>query len=185
MKPIVKTLCIGLPLCLGLFWVFQASAQPSQLAKIHDDIVSEYQHVSHITSQRLSQFDQADILLFDVREPGEFTVSHLEGAVQIDPDISEAEFKARYAEALAGKRAVFYCSVGRRSSIVAERVASVVKTQTEHTPINLAAGIFGWSNESRAMVSGDGQRTEFVHPYNAYWGRLIENPEIIRYKAEP
>jgi len=58
------------------------------------------------------------VLLFDVREPDEFNTSHLNGAIRVDPDVKAETFLKEHGEVLKGKAAVFYCSVGYRSSIL-------------------------------------------------------------------
>ena len=39
---------------------------------------------------------------------------------------------------------------------------------------NLEGSLFQWANESRRMVDQDNACTEYVHPYNAVWGRLVD-----------
>lgn len=177
----VKILALGLTIIViagaGMFL-----AKPD-LAKIHDDIEADYSRVSHINSEAFTKLPGDNVIIFDVREPEEFAVSHLPGAIQVDPGLSEAEFQSLYGDALEGKTAVFYCSVGRRSSNLAERVASVVETNTSQAPVNLIGGLFQWSNENRSLMSTQGSATDAIHPYNAHWGRLIHNREAIQYST--
>lgn len=155
------------------------------LVKIHKDIEADYEEVSHIDAEALTQMPADDVIIFDVREPEEYAVSHLPGAILLDPNLSEEEFQRKYADTLEGKTAVFYCSVGRRSSNLAERVASTVQAETSHAPVNLIGGLFQWSNDKRSLVTTSGETTDAIHPYNAHWGRLIKNQDIVQYTPIP
>lgn len=54
--------------------------------------------------------------MFDVREPEEFEVSHIQGAIQFMADIDTIEFIEDYGDLLEGQQAIVYCSVCQRSS---------------------------------------------------------------------
>lgn len=151
------------------------------LASIHRSIERSYENVDHIDAQALAELPEEDIVIFDVRESTEYMVSHMRNAAQINPGISRADFQTQYGDAIEGKRVVFYCSVGRRSSMLAERVSELVVAKTHTRPINLKGGLFNWSNENRVMVADDETRTDAIHPYNWFWGWLIDNREAIRY----
>lgn len=156
----------------------------SDLDRIHADIAAQYDAVEHIAADDLAGMESGSMILFDVREPEEFGVSHLAAAIRVSPDISAEEFAARFGDMLSGKRAIFYCSVGMRSSIVADRVAGVVRRETRRPPVNLAGGLFRWSNQSRPLVTQGGSGTRAVHPYDEYWGRLIEDRTAISYAPQ-
>ena len=96
--------------------ISSAMADQSRLDEIHRDIVTKYHDVKHLSSVEFQSMEKSAIVVFDVREVDEFAVSHINGAIRVDPDIELAEFENKYAVQLAGKTAVFYCSVGRRSS---------------------------------------------------------------------
>ena len=111
-------------------------------------------------------------------------MSRIPGALRVDPGIDAAEFRRRFASRLAGRTVVLYCSVGVRSSRLALRVADAAKKDGAAAVVNLSGGIFAWSNQSRPLVvgAGDGQ-TSHVHPYNASWGRYLEDQRKARYEA--
>ncbi len=116
-------------------------------------------------------------LLIDVREPFEYEVSHLPGAVHAQgEDIAEL-----VAAADPDRPIVLYCSVGYRSSAA---VADLI--QLRHSDIldpvwpdildrvwNLEGSIFEWANSGRPVYRGDVE-VERVHPYNEQWGKLLE-----------
>lgn len=104
--------------------------------------------------------------LLDVREPREFEVSHLHAAINVRPDASAAEIMKKIDRP---RPVVVYCSVGYRSSRLAERlIAAGLKNVS-----NLEGSIFAWANEGRALEK-DGQPARSVDPYNAHYGRLLK-----------
>lgn len=107
----------------------------------------------------------ADVRLIDVREPAEFAVSRLPGAIhEQDP-----QRIAALAEVNPGRTIVVYCSVGYRSAEVAKRLH-----QRGHGNVrNLRGSIFAWANRGLPLVGPDGP-TDEVHPYDAHWGQLLD-----------
>ncbi len=148
------------------------------LSSVQIAIEEKYETVDHISADELTNFDSGDVLIFDTRPQEEFAVSHIQNAVQIDPDISAEAFLQIYEKQAAGKTLVFYCSVGMRSSILAARVASGIDAPV----YNLRGGLFGWHNEQRPLVSADGvSATDAVHPYDETWGKLIVRRDKLSY----
>lgn len=104
--------------------------------------------------------------LLDVRTPKEFAVSHLPGAQLISPDAKAQDVLAK----LDRKRpVVVYCSVGYRSSKLAERLQAAGLAQV----MNLEGSIFAWANEDRALEKGGRPATQ-VHPYNKRYGQMLK-----------
>ncbi len=112
------------------------------------------------------------LMIVDVREPEEFAVSHLQGAVQVDPTTSPEAFMQRFGAAVQGKTLVFYCSIGWRSSELADRLAPALRAAGAGDIRNLRGGIFRWHNESRPLVNAAGS-TDWVHPYSPDWADLV------------
>ncbi len=104
--------------------------------------------------------------LLDVREPDEFAVSHLRGALRVRPDAPASEVLARIDPA---RPVVVYCSVGYRSSQLAQRLIEAGGKDVR----NLEGSIFAWANEGRPLEN-DGRPTKTVHPYNGIFGRLLK-----------
>lgn len=163
-----------------------AQAEERTLSSVVRDVSSKHQSLAHIHPSDLATrlTKPNDIVLFDVREEEEFAVSHLDGAIRVSPGIWRSTFLSRYRETLAGKTVVFYCSVGVRSSSLAESVKGDLLASGIKEVANLEGGIFAWHNQSRPLVDGQG-RTEFVHPYDAYWGRLLTRQDLARKTARP
>lgn len=104
-------------------------------------------------------------LLLDVRTPAEFRQSHLPGAQRVDPGAQPATVQALIP---SHRPVVVYCSVGWRSSELAERLRMSGLTNV----MNLEGSIFAWANEHRPLEA-DGHPVTKVHPYNATFGRLL------------
>lgn len=133
------------------------------------EIESEFPAARDITASALAEAINADRaqapLLLDIRAPAEYRVSHLSGAVLASDE------KAALA-ALRGhdkhERIVVYCSVGWRSSAVAESLQRAGYRDV----LNLKGGIFTWANEGRPLYRSD-RRVFTVHAFNRDWGRLL------------
>lgn len=161
--------------------VWAADTSNSALQKSHLDIVGDYPSVSHISAAQLSSQKDLEVVYLDVREMKEFEVSHLAGAYQVPPAISPKEFMSEFDLDWSGKTVVFYCSVGRRSSILAEQLQTDLKASGAKDVYNLEEGIFGWHNAALPLANEKGQ-TEYVHPYNAFWKRMVNRNGLTRYK---
>lgn len=121
--------------------------------------------------------DPSAFLLVDVRESREFAVSHLPGAVRLDPDASDAQALQLIRAHRAGRPVLFYCSVGVRSSELAQRLQKQLAREGAHSA-NLAGGIFGWAKQGRALESANGP-TRRVHGYDETWARLAPAPVVL------
>ena len=105
-------------------------------------------------------------LLLDVRAPAEYAISHLKDA-RLAPDLAAAlrVLKGRAKDTPI----VVYCSVGVRSSALAEKLAR----EGYHNVSDLEGSIFEWANLGYPLYRGAVPATK-VHPYDANWGRLLE-----------
>jgi len=106
-------------------------------------------------------------VLLDVRTPEEWNVSHLPGARRIEPGASVEKAAASLPK---GTPIVTYCAVGYRSGELAERLRTAGFTNVR----NLEGSIFQWANEHRPLVRENATVSQ-VHPYNSFWGRLLED----------
>ncbi len=133
-------------------------------------IRAEFPDVEQISVEELSEWlaseDARPPLLLDVREEAEYRVSHLRGAVRVDPDDPEPELPAGVDQETP---IVAYCSVGYRSSALAERLMALGYTDVR----NLEGSIFEWANRG-LPVFRDGMEVRQVHPYDRRWGRLLD-----------
>jgi rhodanese-related sulfurtransferase len=106
-------------------------------------------------------------VLLDVRTPEEWNVSHLPGARRVDPSASADRVAAGLPK---DTPIVTYCAVGYRSGEMADRLRAAGFTNVR----NLEGSIFQWANEERPLVR-EQERVSQVHPYNAFWGRLLND----------
>lgn len=161
-------------------------AQGFTLDEVEKDVSADYPSVRHVLpkSVPMAQSPSNGVLLLDVREEDEFAVSHLPGAIRVDPDMAPEDFMAKFASMAVGKQVVFYCSVGVRSSQMAERVGTQLSAAGAKGVANLSGGIFRWHNERRGLVSRQGP-TDLVHPYNRKWGALVARQPQISYTPVP
>jgi len=169
-----------------------AQAPPGdRLARIEADIARDFPGVGQIPpdalARRLAQplREQGDaptegIVLFDVREPEEFAIGHLPGAIRMDPDARAEDVVIALKSEGAGAcpQVVFYCSVGVRSSVLAERARGALEAAGCPQPENLRGGVFAWHNQQRMLENARGP-TAFVHPYDRQWGRLLTRQDAV------
>lgn len=106
------------------------------------------------------------VVLLDVREPDEFAVSHLDGAVRAT-SIDQAAALAH--DAPAGATIVAYCSVGYRSA----GLVAGLRERGVAGVYNLTGSIFRWANEDRPLYRGTAPVSR-VHPFDESWGTLLD-----------
>jgi rhodanese-related sulfurtransferase len=168
--------------CLALLGGVPTLAKDAfSLAAVQEKVKRDYDGVAQLSTGALAErlAGRKDVLLLDVREAQEFAVSHIAGAQRVDPGIWRSTFLKRFGNTAQGKTVVFYCSVGVRSSKLAEKVQKQLMAQGAQGVFNLDGGIFAWHNEARALVNAKGE-TPFVHPYDSYWGKLLKRQELAR-----
>lgn len=173
----------GLALAVVLTPALAGESATVKLERFHAGLTERYPDVVHISSDDLQGMQPDDIVLFDVRKESEYEVSRLDGAIRVPPSMSASDFLRTYASTIQGRRAVLYCSVGERSSRLAERVMAQDGGARPDAIYNLEGGIFKWHNEYKDVVAANGQ-TSAVHPYNRKWGRLLERQDSIRMEPE-
>ena len=152
------------------------------LEQVINDVESDYPQVQHLPSANLaSTLNKTAPLLLDVREADEFAVSRIPGAVRVSPGISKSKFLKEFAAMAKGRQVIMYCSVGVRSSELAEDVQAELKASGAVSVHNLQGGIFRWHNQQRELIDQTGS-TEYVHPYNRKWGQLIKHADKAKYR---
>ena len=108
-------------------------------------------------------------LVIDVREPFEYEVSHLPGAVHAQGD-TIAEL---VAETEPDRPIVLYCSVGYRSSAAVADLIQLNDPEIGGRVWNLEGSIFEWANSGRPVYRGP-EEVDRVHPYAKQWSKLLE-----------
>jgi rhodanese-related sulfurtransferase len=122
--------------------------------------------VRQISTARLNEWlaEPAPPLLWDVRTPAEYAVSHLPSA-----DLVSGDAIAAGAGLSPDTPIVVYCSVGYRSAAIAAQLQAAGFRQV----FNLEGSIFEWANQHRPIYA-NGQIVQQVHPYNRHWGKLLK-----------
>lgn len=190
MRARAKILKIMVLACVATSQLVACSEPKSEneaLLKTHHKIVEDYETVSHINASSLSDMHASEYVLFDVREAEEFAVSHIEGAIWVDPAIDAESFLSLYRDLIEGRAIVLYCSVGVRSSRLAKKIQTHEASPISVPIYNLETGIFGWHNEKRPLVrisQNSANQTDFIHPYNRIWGRMVNRAELKKYNPE-
>lgn len=113
--------------------------------------------------------NDATCLLVDVRETNEHEISTISNSHLIVPssDISPLIDDIRRKSI---KKVVAYCSLGYRSCKLIQKLKCEFPDVDYYS---LEGGLFKWANENRTIVNSDGEATNFVHPYNIVWGKLL------------
>ena len=137
-----------------------------RLGWIKERVRRQFPEAPQLSTADLDRRMQAgeSLTLLDVRRPEEYAVSHLPGAIRVDPN-AEPTLPPGVD---ASRPVVAYCSVGWRSSkwVEALRADGV-------DAVNLEGSIFQWAAEDRALVRGD-QPVTVVHPYGRAWAWLVD-----------
>jgi len=136
----------------------------------------EYPMVHHATTDKVEQWLNDPLsppMLLDVREEEEFAVSHLRGAVNVNPGaLAQGVMDKQLKGINKNRRIVTYCSVGLRSAKLAKRLQEAGFTNVH----NLNGSIFLWANEGKPIYRGQ-VPVSVVHPYDRTWGKLLK-PEL-------
>ncbi|ASC69244.1 putative adenylyltransferase/sulfurtransferase MoeZ [Halomicronema hongdechloris C2206] len=136
-RPVIETLIDYEEFC----GIPQAKQQEAQ----------EQSAMAEMTVQELKQLldsNQDDYLLIDVRNPNEYEIANIPGAVLVPlPDIENGEGIHRVKELLNGHRLIAHCKMGGRSA----KALSILK-DAGITGTNVKGGITAWSREVDASV---------------------------------
>ncbi len=137
------------------------------LAPIKRTIRQRFPNVRQLSTEKLSALmTSSEVILLDVRRPEEYAISHLKHAFL-------AQDEGQALDALAGvdkdAMIVTYCSVGYRSSALAEQLAARGYSNVH----NLEGSIFAWGNEGRPVYR-EGKQVDKIHPYDRRWGKMLD-----------
>lgn len=109
--------------------------------------------------------------ILDAREPSEYAVSHIDGAMHCGYN----DFDKSLLDSLdKNQPVVVYCSIGYRS----EKIAQKLKKAGFKQVFNLYGSIFEWTNRGYPLVDGAGATTTRIHTYNSTWGRWVDRADV-------
>jgi len=128
---------------ITLLWIGFASCGQKQNDKSTDQDSASV--ISLISATELDKVND-QILLIDVRTPGEFASGHIENSINID--YKSDNFKDLISELDKNQKVYVYCKVGGRSG----RSAKVLKDMGFEKIYDLDGGINAWEKEGLKMV---------------------------------
>jgi rhodanese-related sulfurtransferase len=174
----VLLIMVLLPMLVGGAVLF-IGGRPLAFEVLQRRIVSRFPEVQWIGTEDLARWrDQSarpQALVLDARTAPEFALSHLKGAIPIDPYKPSLHPLRGWAK---NAPIAVYSSAGYRGA----RVAGWLGNNGYSNVRNLAGGVFRWANEGRPLFKDD-RPTAVVHPYDDRWGLLVNGP--YRAKAGP
>ena len=155
-------------------------AHSETLRDVSRSVAQAYPDVPLISASDLARKSAAreTFILLDVRTKAEFAVSHISGAVRIDPGASLEAVENAIGPIEPDDTIVLYCSVGYRSSRLAERLRKKLGPKRSHHLFSLEGGIFQWHNDVRSLENEAGP-TLWVHPFNAARRELLRHQQLI------
>ena len=189
MRGWVKVLLIMvlLPILIGGV-VLLLAGRPVAFEILQRRTASKFPQLKWIATQDLARWfadtGQPQPVLLDARTQPEFEVSHLKGAIPIDPYRPSLKPLQGFPRDTA---VVVYSSVGYRGA----RVVSWLNQAGYPNSVNLSGGLFQWVNEGRPIFREEGRPAAQVHPYDRRWGMLLEGryraqaPEVAEQSAAP
>lgn len=145
-----------------------AAAKNRDLPRVERAVRAEFDDVTHIRAEEAAR-EAARYVWVDTREAREFAVSHIPGAVRLDPDLKGKALETALSALPKDKPVIVYCSVGVRSSTIARRIQAISSTDVR----NLEGGIFQWTIDGRPLVDANGTPTTKTHGYDRNWGGLL------------
>ncbi|XP_052802026.1 uncharacterized protein LOC128232494 [Mya arenaria] len=154
-------------------------------------ISAKFPSVPNISTADLAQLmknssgqsaDSGKLVILDTRPEEEYSISRIPGATRVDytDEVNNIlEAVPQLASIDSETKVVCYCSVGYRSSLVADKLNKFFENSgaapTQPKVTNLEGSLFKWANENRPLVDEKGERTVYAHPYNAVYGKLLNS----------
>ncbi|XP_064620036.1 uncharacterized protein LOC135483257 isoform X2 [Lineus longissimus] len=143
--------------------------------------------------------EKSRVVILDVRPEDEYNVSHIDGAIRVDPDDRGEAVLEVVKGSLGDEQApsdlsqpgesiqvtvVCYCSLGYRSCAMAQKLTKARDSQSKGaadqipypnlTVYNLEGSLFKWANEQKPMVDKQNKPTVYAHPYNMVFRKLLQ-----------
>jgi sodium/bile acid cotransporter 7 len=153
--------------CKGQPSDLNAEERRAAMDKMYLGYQEGFPDVPEIDPAALAQALQDDsVVLVDTREPREWAVSRISGAITQDEfEGSKAKYKDR--------KIVAYCTIGYRSGQFAKQLITEGCDAS-----NLSGSILAWVHAGEPVVNDDGQ-TNQVHVYGPQWDLLPDGYESV------
>lgn len=117
--------------------------------KTGTDLVDEAkQRIREVSPQEVLAMQErnADVIYLDVREPNEWNLGHLPGAMHIPRGTLETKVEAVVPR---NRKVVIYCASGNRSALAADTMQQMGYTDV----VSMSGGFTGWA-QSGGDVEG-------------------------------
>lgn len=153
-------------LLIGLFW----DGSPLGSLLVRQAVKAKFSSVRSVTPAELIAWkadpNRPPALLVDARPQAQFAMSHLDGAVWIDP--AEPDLAA-IANVPKNNPIVVYDAAGAVGAAMAQALTGAGYTRVS----SLQGGIFAWANAGQRLVNDQGPAQK-VDPVSWGWGRLLK-----------
>jgi rhodanese-related sulfurtransferase len=151
---------------LGLVW----DGSPLAGVALRQAVALKFRDVRHVSPSELVSWmrdpNRPPPLLVDARPTEQFAISHMDGALQVDPtqpDVTRLDNIPRQTPI------VVYDGPGAVGAAMVTGLSQAGFTRVS----NLEGGLFRWVNEGHPVVNDQGPATK-VHPVSWGWGRLLK-----------
>jgi len=160
----------NLILVFSVFILNGMSAQESldSLLKKYNSGKVPYTSVEQLRMDQLND----EVLILDAREPEEFQISHIKGALEVGYDDFDISVLNKVPK---DKKIVVYCSLGIRSENIGLQLEKAGFKKVE----NLYGGIFEWKNKDYPLVDENGNATNRVHAFSKTWSKWLKKGEKV------
>jgi len=144
-----------------------ADERAAAIEKMYTDYQKGFPDVPEVEPAELSKsLDAGRIVLVDVREPREWAVSRIDGA------ITQADFESK-RDSFKDRPIVAYCTIGYRSGQFAKRLA-----EDGFEASNLRGSLLAWAQAGLPLINDEGE-TKQVHVYGPQWDLLPDGYESV------
>lgn len=165
-KRTIIAFALLLVLIVGLAW----DGSPLGSLLLRKSVAIKFRDVRQVTPDELvawmKDVNRPPPLMIDARPSEQFVVSHIDGAVNIDPATPDLSPLVNVSRDLP---VVVYDGPGVMGAAMVVALQNAEFTRVS----NLDGGLFHWANEGFPVVTGSGPVTR-VHPINGWWGRLLK-----------
>lgn len=161
-------------------------AETSSLAQVEERVIKSFPSVPRMEVAQLLKARTAKNLppiIFDVRFQDQYEVSHIQGAIHLNPATKIEKFAELYGDLIRlnpQRKILFYCYVGYNSFAIAEKIR-VAFPEWAGRVYALNGGVFAWYNQKNLLIDSAGP-TPLIYPHDFMWRGFLINPENISYE---
>ncbi len=165
-KRTILALLLLLAVLVGLLW----DGSPLGSFVLREAIRLKFRSVRQVSPSELVAWmgdpNRPPPMLIDARSPVQYAMSHIDGAVQIDPAAPDLSPLYHISK---DQPLVVYDAAGAQGTAMVIALTGEGFTRVS----NLEGGLFRWANENHPIVDSAGPATH-VYPLTWSWGRLLK-----------